>query len=124
MHSKISIDYDDLEDVLMHCPQILEKVKDDCYAQNLYAAMCNIEWQRLEVVPILKEKIWSCSWRYAGGIVASMRKQGDYLEWYCSGIYGASSWADEEAILGYVVEGVVTDEIKHDLRNIGWFPIV
>jgi hypothetical protein len=97
---------------------ILEKVrKSDAYAQNLYAAMCNMEWQKLEVVPILKEERWGCSWRYAGGIVADMQQKGDYIDWYCSGING-----DGDAPNGYVEEGVVTAEIKEDLHRLGWAP--
>jgi len=47
---------------------ILEKVRaDETYSQNLYAALCNNEFQKLDVIPILKEEKWSCSWRYAGG---------------------------------------------------------
>ena len=61
---------------------ILKKVQDRRYAQNLYAAMCNMRWQRLDVMPILKDEFWSCSWRYAGGIVADMREEGDYMDWY------------------------------------------
>ncbi|NDI21048.1 MAG: hypothetical protein EBY85_07125 [Burkholderiaceae bacterium] len=60
--------------ILLTTPWILEKVRNnDAYAQNLYAAMCNNSFIRLEVVPILTEKEWSCSWRYAGGVVADIR---------------------------------------------------
>ena len=45
---------------------ILERVRNsDIYAQNLYAALCNNEFQRTEIMPILKDEFWSCSWRYA-----------------------------------------------------------
>ena len=91
------------------------------YAQNLYAAMCNQEWQRNDVWPRLKDKRWSCSWRYAGGIVAHMREEGDYIDWYCSGIQGDpdEDWID----LGHVPEGTVTDEIREDLFKLGWLPV-
>ena len=66
---------------------ILEKVRaDDAYAQNLYSAMCNNGFSRLEVIPVLKQEEWGCSWRYAGGIIADMQQKGDYIDWYCSGI--------------------------------------
>jgi hypothetical protein len=43
---------------------ILEKVRaHDAYAQNLYAAMCNNGFIRLEVIPVLKGEEWGCSWR-------------------------------------------------------------
>ena len=76
------------------------------YAQNIYAALCNQTWQRIAVWPILKNQTWSCSWRYAGGIVAEMCKQGDYLDWYCSG-----------------GEGIITDQIRQDFYTLGWMPI-
>ena len=90
------------------------------YAQNLYAAMCNQDWQRNEVWPLLKGQTYSCSWRYAGGIVADMRESGDYIEWYCSGIQGEpdDDWVD----LGHVPEGTVTDQIRKDLFKLGWIP--
>jgi hypothetical protein len=90
------------------------------YAQNLYAAMCNQDWQRNDVWPLLKGQTYSCSWRYAGGIVAHMREEGDYIDWYCSGIQGEpdEDWID----LGHVPEGTVTDEIREDLFKLGWIP--
>ena len=94
---------------------ICEKVKNSAaYAQNLYAAMCNNEFQRRDVVPILKNQTWSCTWRYAGGIVADMREGGDYMDYYCSGIHGD----------GYVSESVVTDQIREDLLELGWSVII
>ena len=64
---------------------ILEKVRvGDSYAQNLYAAICNNNFQKLDVMPILKNQTWSASWRSAGGIIANMREQGDYIDWYVS----------------------------------------
>ena len=88
------------------------------YAQNLYAAMCNMQWQKLEEWPILKEEYWSASWRASGGIVADILGQGDYLNHYCSGIF-----QEGHHIEGYVEEGVVTDEIKADLKKLGWQPV-
>jgi hypothetical protein len=88
------------------------------YAQNLYAALCNNDFQKNEVWTRLENKIWGCSWRHAGGIVADMREEGDYVEWYCSGIQGDpdEDWVD----LGHVPEGTVTDQIREDLFRLGW----
>lgn len=103
------------------CDWMLEKVRNsDTYAQNLYAAMCNREFQKLEVLPVLKEQTWSCSWRYSGGIIADMRQEGDYIDWYCSGIGGGLGNGDASGTLGYVGEGNVTEEIKEDLQKLGW----
>ena len=91
---------DNLEYDLLTTDWILEKVRgDDVYAQNLYAAMCNNDFQKLEVLPVLKDQRWSCSWRYAGGIVADMQQHGDYIDWYCSGIRGDPISAEEFANL-------------------------
>lgn len=103
---------------------ILEKVRaSDSYAQNLYAAMCNKEFIKLDVIPILKDQRWSCSWRSAGGIVADMLQKGDYIDWYCSGIGGGLGNGDETGTKGYVSEGTVTDEIQEDLKKLGWIPV-
>ncbi len=108
---------------LNNSPLIREKVQQDQYAQNLYAALCNTEWQRTEVFPILKDETWSCSWRTAGGIVANLRSQGDYLDWYCSGMGEGLGNGDPDGVLGYVSEGIVADEIKEDLATLGWHPV-
>ena len=76
---------------------------DDEYAQHLYATLCNNEFVAPDVWEILTNKTWSCSWRYAGGVVADIRKEGDYLNWYCSGC-----------------EGDIFPEIEEDLNKIGW----
>lgn len=114
---------------------ILEKTRSsDSYAQNLYAALCNNEFIKLDVLPILKEETWGCSWRYAGGIVADMQQKGDYIDWYCSGIrdIGIYSPAEEneqlteeqkarfDVVQKYVPEGCITDEIRTDLQRLGW----
>jgi len=110
---------------------ILEKVRaSNAYAQNLYAAMCNMQWRKREMWPELKEQNWSCSWRYAGGIIADMRQEGDYIDWYCSGMGGLNQEYDGEETneqwqkrTGYVSESVITDEIERDLNQLGWAPI-
>lgn len=116
---------------------ILEKARSsESYAQNLYAAMCNNDFIPLEVVPILRQDpdkdYWSASWRYAGGIIADMRQEGDYIDWYCSGIrdtfhnddapkeYTEEQLARLEITKKYVPEGCITDEIRNDLQRLGW----
>ena len=112
---------------------ILAKARtSESYAQNLYAAMCNNEFIKIEVIPILKNETWGCSWRYAGGIIADMRQQGDYIDWYCSGIrdtfhneddtkdYTEEQLARLEITKRYVGEGCITDEIRTDLQRLGW----
>ena len=114
---KRTVDHN-LEKDIQACDWMLQKVQDnETYAQNLYAAMCNNVFQRNEVWPRLKDEYWSCSWRSAGGIVADLRGQGDYIDWYCSGILGVG---EADSYMDYVSESTVTDEIRQDLFAIGW----
>ena len=113
----------DLEEDIRNTPELVAKVKQrDDYAQNLYAAFCNMRWQRTETFPILRNDLWSASWRGAGGIVADIRGQGDYLNWYCSGM-GGLDYRDDEGIPGYVPESTVTEEILNDMKQLGWHPV-
>jgi hypothetical protein len=114
---KRTVDHN-LEEDIRACAWMLKKIVDsETYAQNLYAAMCNNVFQRNEVWPRLKDEYWSCSWRSAGGIVADLRGQGDYIDWYCSGIIGVG---EADSFQGYVSESTITDEIRQDLFAIGW----
>jgi hypothetical protein len=107
-----------LEEDIRACAWMLKKVVDnETYAQNLYAAMCNNVFQPNQVWPRLRDEYWSCSWRAAGGIVADLRGQGDYIDWYCSGIMGVG---ETDSFRGYVSESTITDEIRQDLFAIGW----
>lgn len=111
---------------------IAEKCQDQTYAQHLYAAMCNNEFMKNDVYPILVGQTWSCSWRHAGGIIADIRQEGDYIDWYCSGITGDLEYDNhfEELTIdqkehflllqSFVSESVVTDEIRQDLFKLGW----
>lgn len=110
---------------------ILEKARaNDAYAQNIYAALCNMRWCKRDMWPVLAEQYCSYSWRYAGGIVADMLQQGDYIDWYCSGMGGLNQEYDSKETAeewskrtGYVPEGVVTEEIEQDFSKLGWFPV-
>lgn len=123
-----SMEYD-----LLTTDWILEKVRaNDVYAQNLYAAMCNMRFVRRELFPYLRQDptrdLWSCSWRYAGGIIADMQQKGDYIDWYCSGISGGDepdvySEGHDLKRKSYVPEGIVTEEIEKDLLELGWIPV-
>lgn len=127
---------DNMEYDLRSTKWICDKAKaSEAYAQNLYAAMCNNEFTKNDVWPILTDKRWSASWRSAGGIVANMLEKGDYIDWYCSGIRGDMddeefqnlSKKDQESYLymknNFVSESVVTDEIREDLLKLGWIVV-
>lgn len=90
--------------------QLGDKVLDDDYASELYAAMCNTDWRYGD----RPGELWSCSWRSSGAIVAELRNNlvrdedgmpGNecYLDWYCGG-----------------KEGHVSERIAADLRALGW----
>jgi len=128
---KNNLEYD-----LRNTKWICDKVKTrEEYAQNLYAAMCNNNFQKLDVWQVLRDIKYSCSWRYAGGIIADMQETGDYIDWYCSGIKGSASEAELAAMTDeqrekyhwmdkyFVGESVVTDEIREDLKLLGWIVI-
>ena len=105
------------------CDRMVKKIRnDDIYAQNFYAALCNQEWREEDVWEILQDKTWSCSWRSAGGIVADIRGEGDYMDWYCSGSLGNPD-NHGHVPRQYASEGTITDEIRRDLARIGWHPI-
>lgn len=97
----------DLEKDLLNNENIVAKCKNSqIYSQNLYAALCNNIFS-------FGEDTWSCSWRYAGGIVSEINGGNDYMDFYCSGI--AADYKN-----GYVSESVVTEEIRFDLSVLGW----
>lgn len=77
--------------------RMLSKARNsEVYCQQLYASLCNNQF-------FYGDKPWTCTWRFAGGIISDMIQKGDYIDWYCSGN-----------------EGFVTDEIKLDLMMMGW----
>lgn len=58
--------------------------------------------------PLSPNWIYSCSWRYAGGMIADIRAEGEnYMDFYCSGN-----------------EGNVDGEFELDMEQLGWKPIV
>ena len=128
---------DNMEYDLRSTQWIIDKTKaDDVYAQHLYASICNNDFTKNDVWPILTEKKWSCSWRHAGGIIADMQEKGDYIDWYCSGIrdnkildddeYQALTKEQQESYIQckkFVPESVVTDEIREDLLKLGWIVV-
>jgi hypothetical protein len=95
---------------------IISKVREqEIYAQNLYAALCNNSYIPRDVWGILKNITWDCNWRYAADLIADIRQDDSYIEWYCSGtgFIGVD-------FTGFVEESVVTDEIETDFNHIGW----
>lgn len=115
MHSEILTN---LEHNIQTASWLCDKIREsEIYAQNLYAALCNNQFQRLHVWMVLKDDRWSCTWRHAGSIIANIRGSGDYMDWYCSGM---GFWTSDDVAMGYVPEGMVTSEVYEDLSKLGW----
>ena len=95
----------DLEQDLLSSDWIKQKCNtSEVYSQNLYAALCNNRF-------FYDNQEWTCSWRYAGGIVSEINGSQDYMDYYCSGVSNKN---------GFVTEGIATEEIKTDLIRLGW----
>jgi endo-1,4-beta-D-glucanase Y len=84
------------------------------FAQAVYHSLCNVDWKKVvddETMTIIKLKgfdtTWGCSWRYAGGIIAEVTGEGNYLDYYCSGN-----------------EGMVDDIVEEVFGKYGWIPII
>ena len=94
---------------------IKSKFDDITFAQNVYSSLCNRTWE-LVTDPSIQ---YSCSWRFAGGLVAGIRDCGeDYLDFYCSGIHDYT----ESNNNGFVPEGFITTEIIKTYFDFGWVP--
>jgi hypothetical protein len=95
---------------------IVSKVRHrEIYAQNLYAALCNNEYVPQDVWGILKNIHWDCTWRYAASIIADIREDDSYIDWYCSG-----TGFQGTDFTGFVEESYVTEEVESDFNQIGW----
>jgi len=83
--------------------KIKHMLNDEDLAIDLYRALCNMRWQSIKD----PKNIYSCSWRFAGGLVADLRDQGEnYMDFYCSGN-----------------EGFVSNKIAKILKDLGWQPL-
>ncbi len=88
----------DMERDLGASARIRDLVRSEVFATLLYGALCNTVWRHKATgTP------WHCSWRHAGGIVAALRSQGDYLDWYCSS-----------------GEGLVDAQVLAEIAALGW----
>lgn len=128
------------EEDLHRSPLLCDLIADDAqFAQEVYAALCNNRFFPIDPTQPLDRRVymvedapteddsddppnyWSCSWRYAGGIVADVRNlhgtaREDYIDWYCSGI----GLFNEQAGKPSVGEGVVTARVRGWALILGW----
>lgn len=91
-------------------PEIVSLCKDEEIAKDFYRALCNMRWKKsgfpedIKIIDKLRgndRSVWSCSWRYAGGIIADIRNENhntseDYMNFYCSGNESSVSKKVEE----------------------------
>lgn len=100
--------------------KLISLLADFEVATDFYRALCNMRWRKKIEIPeddLIVEKlkgletgVWSCSWRYAGGIIADIRNahhgaKEDYLDFYCSGN-----------------EGYVSETVSKCFEDMGWIP--
>jgi len=76
--------------------RLRELVRSDMVATLLYGALCNTTWRH-----VATGTVWHCSWRHAGSIVAMLRCEGDYMDWYCS-------------------MGLVDEQVLAEINALGW----
>lgn len=75
-----------------------DKIKDDDVAKLLWSALANVEWYHIE-----SHAEVGYSFRAAGALIADLRGEGDYLDWYCC-----------------APDRQVSVLISHTLRKQGW----
>ena len=110
----------DLESDIMADPAVIKLCADVGMAREFYSALCNMQWRKINTLPederimdILRGEesdVWSCSWRYAGGIIAEIRSihyntNEQYIDFYCTGN-----------------EGYVSETVEECFKNMGWKP--
>jgi hypothetical protein len=95
---------------------LVDKVRQqEIYAQNLYAGLCNNSFVPKDTWGILSNISWDCTWRYAANLIAEIREDDSYIDWYCSGTgFRGTDFA------GFVEESFITDEVELDITNLGW----
>lgn len=115
----MDVDFD-LEEDMSKDEGIISLLRHREIACEFYAALCNMKWVRIVEIPEDQQiidklkgenrKEWSCTWRYAGGIIADIRNTAynvheNYLDFYCSGN-----------------EGHVSPTVKRQFERLGWAP--
>lgn len=110
----------DLSHEMCYDAIVVAYLENDDIARQFYAALCNMRWKKIVNIPEDQQiidklmgvdpNIWSCTWRYSGGVIADIRnanynKEEDYMDYYCSGN-----------------EGAVSDIVKECFKRMGWEP--
>lgn len=72
---------------------------DEELCRQMWSALANVSWKHAN------GDTASYSFRAAGDMIAALRGEGEYMDWYCSG-----------------PEAVVSDEIREAMAAQGWVP--
>lgn len=75
-------------------------IEDEEFCMDIWAALSNVSWHNVKT-----GENYSCSFKYAGSLIAKIIGKGDYLDWYCC-----------------TKDCVVTEEIEEGLNSLGWEP--
>ncbi len=75
-----------------------DEIKNDETAQQLWSALANVDWYHPETHAHV-----SYSFRAGGGLIAELRGEGSYMDWYCCGPYAT-----------------VSDHIARVMKKRGW----
>lgn len=99
---------------------VISYIENRDIAVDFYRALCNMRWKKdinttaedkiIDKLRGIDSAVWSCTWRYAGGLIAAMRNEHyntteDYMDFYCSG-----------------EEGCVSPLVKECFERMGWIP--
>ncbi len=111
----------DLETEMAKDVIVIAYLKDHEIATDFYRALCNVDWlapKNLSDEEMIIERlkgntkdIYSCSWRYAGGIIAGIRNANynlseNYMNFYCAGF-----------------EGTISPLVRDCFQRMGWIPV-
>lgn len=91
--------YINFEDIISQ--MVKEHIDSESDKVDIYKALCNIIW-----VHKVTGEVYTCSWRYAGGLISNAEGDAEYMaycNYYCSG-----------------GEGTVEDWVAEELLKYGW----
>ena len=71
---------------------IFPKKPDDDFNTEVWSALANVDWEHKD------HGIVGYSFRAAGGLIAEIIGEGDYMDWYCCGPYAEVSWRIERSL--------------------------
>lgn len=75
-----------------------ERIKQDSiFCKDIYSALTNLEWVQSDGT------VYGATFRYVGGLIADIREEGNYMDWYCC-----------------KGEGFASDEIQEAMSMKGW----